>query len=184
MVSKSPQKQRRVLRRFTQFQLNNNALAALKVVVIIIIIIMGGGDDLKKYHHHHRGGETTRKRFAFYFVWFLALSVWTRWQISNRFMTKMTMHEDESNTFQNNNKIVLSHERCDDFDLDEDFFVFDVFPDENARAKEATEVPNAETRCARASAPRTACANTGTACARTGGKAKRATYRCARKRMG
>ena len=84
---------------------------------------MGGGeDDLKKYHHHHRrGGETTRKRFAFYFVWFLALSVWTRWQISNRFMMKMTMNEDESNTFQNNNKIVLSHERCDDFDLDENF---------------------------------------------------------------
>ena len=96
---------------------NNNALAALKVVVIII---MGGGDDLKKYHRHHRGGETTKKRFAFYFLWFLALSLWTRWQISNRFMMKMTMNEDDSEA-QNNNKIVLSHERCDEFDLDEDF---------------------------------------------------------------
>ena len=96
---------------------NNNALAALKVVVII----MGGGDDLKKYHRHHRrGGETTKKRFAFYFLWFLALSLWTRWQISNRFMMKMTMNEDDSEA-QNNNKIVLSHERCDEFDLDEDF---------------------------------------------------------------
>ena len=105
---------------------NNNDAFLAALIKVVVILIMGGGekDDLKKYHHrrHRRGGETTfRKRFALYFVWFLALSVWTSWQISNRFMTKMTMHEDESNTFQNKHKIVLSHERCDDFDLDENF---------------------------------------------------------------
>ena len=115
------------VRSFLNNNNNNNDAFLAALIKVVAILIMGGGekDDLKKYHHRRhprRGGETTfRKRFALYCVWFLALSVWTRRQISNRFTTKMTMHEDESNTFQNNNEIVLSHERCDDFDLDENF---------------------------------------------------------------
>ena len=52
----------------------------------------------------------------------------------------------------------------------------------SAPAREATEVPGVERRCARTrSARRTACANTGTACAKTGGKARSATCPCATK---